>query len=93
MKILKKLKGLFFDKEPKPLSVLEKAKTRGGFIHCIVNIDLDLGRRVSTMVGWAEDKDGKREIVSWSATGLAFVANKRTRQFDLIIKETYESIC
>lgn len=92
MKGLNFLKGLWPDKEPKPLSVLEKAKTRCKTTHGFYHIRYNLQKQVKSISGFIEE-NGERKGVIWDALGSAYVNGSRRRSFDLLITEPYKDVC
>lgn len=92
MTILKFIKGMLPNTEPLPIAVLEKAKTRCQASHGFFHVRYNLQKQITSVSGYVEEND-ERTAVIWNALGLAFVKGSRTRRFDLLITEAYETVC
>lgn len=86
------LRALWPDKEPKPLAVLEQAKTRCQEPHGFFQIRYNLHKQIKSISGFVEE-DGERTGVIWDALGRAFVKGSRKRSFDLLITKNYQDVC
>jgi len=88
MKLFEKFKK---KTEPQPLAMLEKAITRNESKHGFFSVRYDLKKQVKTIGGWVE-KNEERVGVVWDSIGLAYVGGKRTKEYDLIIIESYRHV-
>jgi hypothetical protein len=89
MRILKFIKGMWPDTEPKPLAVLEKAETRCKAPHGFLKVRLNLQRQVKSIKGYVEENENHRIEVVWDALGAAYTKGSRARKYDLLITEPY----
>lgn len=93
MKVLNFIKGLLPDTEPKPLAVLEKAKTRCDKSHGFLEVRYNLHKQIKSIKGYVEENEDNRVEVVWDALGAAYMKGSRARRYDLLITEPYEYVC